>query len=221
MHDIGPHHGIMHAWSWLERKVGARAVARQAKGPEPRRGWVGRACAYVELRRQIWFIRASGAFDRDWYLARYPDVSKAGIDPLRHYLSFGAAEGRDPNPLFDTDWYLSRYPDVERAGVNPLVHYLRYGAGEGRNPNRLFDSNWYLAAYPDVRQSGMNPLSHYLRIGGTDGRDPGPQFDAAWYLAWYPDVRRTETNPLAHYLRIGIVNGRCRRRKVIPRSFNL
>ncbi|QTL02432.1 glycosyltransferase family 2 protein [Aquabacter sp. L1I39] len=37
-------------------------------------------------------------FDPDWYLATYPDVGEAGLHPLTHYIAFGAAEGRLPNP---------------------------------------------------------------------------------------------------------------------------
>lgn len=73
-------------------------------------------------------------FDPDWYLRTYPDVAAAGVDPLRHYLQFGAAEGRDPSPLFCTRWYLDTYPDVAQAGINPLQHYLSHGAAEGRLP---------------------------------------------------------------------------------------
>jgi hypothetical protein len=81
------------------------------------------------------------AFDRDWYLTQNPDVASAGVDPLRHYLEFGAREKRDPSPFFDTAWYLAHNPDVADAGTNPLVHYLRYGRVDGRRPNRLIPAN--------------------------------------------------------------------------------
>jgi glycosyltransferase involved in cell wall biosynthesis len=79
-------------------------------------------------------IRAlrSGLFDPDWYLATYPEVAAAGADPFSHYVSTGAAEGRDPGPQFSTLRYLQRYPDLARAGVNPLLHYLDFGMREGR-----------------------------------------------------------------------------------------
>jgi hypothetical protein len=57
------------------------------------------------------------------------------MNPLVHYLQYGAAEGRDPHPLFDTDWYLANNPDVSWARLNPLSHYLHYGTLEGRVPN--------------------------------------------------------------------------------------
>jgi hypothetical protein len=40
----------------------------------------------------------SGGFDPEWYLARNPDVARAGIDPLEHFLKHGQWEGRAPNP---------------------------------------------------------------------------------------------------------------------------
>jgi len=35
-------------------------------------------------------------FDSEWYLAQYPDVAAAGIDPREHYEKHGRAEGRLP-----------------------------------------------------------------------------------------------------------------------------
>ncbi|MFO1098505.1 MAG: glycosyltransferase [Xanthobacteraceae bacterium] len=77
-------------------------------------------------------IAGSDLFDRDWYCKRYPDVAEWGIDPVRHYVAFGAREGRDPGPDFQTASYLEQNPDVAVAGVNPLGHYLRFGQEEGR-----------------------------------------------------------------------------------------
>jgi cytochrome P450 len=132
---------------------------------------------YPISRHTRWYqklIADSGLFDRDFYLAQCPELAASGIDPIYHYLQYGAAEGRDPNPLFDTDWYLRRYPDVWAERVNPLVHYIEDGAPEGRDPSPLFDTDWYVAQYPDVRTYGHNPLYHYLRYGAAEGRAPRP-----------------------------------------------
>jgi hypothetical protein len=43
--------------------------------------------------------------DPEWYLQRYPDVSAAGLDPVLHFSTSGAAERRDPNAWFDSVWY--------------------------------------------------------------------------------------------------------------------
>lgn len=88
--------------------------------------------AKQELAARIQLLRESGLFNEDWYLQRYTDVAKAGIDPLKHYLGHGAAEGRDPSPDFDTRYYMTANPDVVASGINPLVHYVLYGAKEGR-----------------------------------------------------------------------------------------
>jgi hypothetical protein len=49
------------------------------------------------LRRQITLLRRSGLFDDEWYLRQNTDVASAGMEPLRHYVEFGAKEGRAPN----------------------------------------------------------------------------------------------------------------------------
>jgi len=65
------------------------------------------------------------------YLAAYPDVKAAGVNPLDHYDQAGWKEGRDPSTAFDTTDYLSHYPDVNAAHVNPLTHFLQFGIHEG------------------------------------------------------------------------------------------
>lgn len=117
--------------------------------------------------------------DREWYLATNPDVAAAGIDPVDHYMQFGAAEGRKPRPpvdrprtldemLFDRDWYLAQNPDVATAGLDPFDHYMGFGAGEGRHPcadyhyrliarSGLFDGDWYRRRYPDAAAFDGDP----------------------------------------------------------------
>jgi hypothetical protein len=86
----------------------------------------------IDDRTDEELLRRSQLFDREWYLSRYPDVRSRSMDPVKHYLKYGAREGRDPCACFSTSGYISRYPDVMAAGVNPLVHYLKYGRSEGR-----------------------------------------------------------------------------------------
>lgn len=83
-------------------------------------------------KHAIKLIEHSGLFDRDWYLSRYEDVKQSGMHPIKHYLEFGAAEGRDPSPRFETRFYVATYPDVAESGLNPLLHYIRFGREEGR-----------------------------------------------------------------------------------------
>lgn len=88
-------------------------------------------------RWQAHALRQSGLFDVDWYLRTYPDVKAAGVDPVLHYLRFGAKEDRDPGPRFSSAHYLGLYPDVKAAGLNPLVHYLTAGWDEERSIHPL------------------------------------------------------------------------------------
>ena len=119
-------------------------------------------------------IMAADLFDRQWYLCNYKDVADTGMDPLDHFLEYGAKEGRNPNQVFDTAWYLRRNPDVAKAGVNPLAHYIRHGAREGRDPSPNFSSRWYLDQNPETEQAGSNPLTHYLREGKILGLPATP-----------------------------------------------
>ena len=77
-------------------------------------------------------VEGSDLFDAAWYLRAYPDVKRAGYDPVWHYCRKGWLEGRAPSPAFDGRDYLRRYPDVRKTGMNPLVHYLRHGMEENR-----------------------------------------------------------------------------------------
>ena len=158
------------------------------------------------LSRRI--LTDSGLFDPAWYLSTYQDVAAAGADPLDHFLSRGASEGRRPTPLFDTVYYLSRYPDVGASGLNPVVHYVLYGGREGHWVNLAFDSGYYLLTYPDVAASGLTPLAHYIRFGAAEGRQPSAEFDPACYLEINTDVRDAGLDPLEHYALTGAHEGR-------------
>jgi hypothetical protein len=114
----------------------------------------------LHLRRHVAILERSGLFDEAWYLERYPDVAGFEMSAMRHYLLFGAAEGRDPSPLFDTSWYLENYPDVAKRGLNPFVHYLVRGAIEGRHPRSPWEARAETARGPEVirRHGGTAPV---------------------------------------------------------------
>ena len=116
----------------------------------------------------------SGLFDPAFYLTENPDVEDAGMDPLFHYISEGAGEGRNPNPYFDTTFYLRQNPDVAASGVNPLLHYCEEGFKVGREPSPLFSGQLYIWRYPDVPAPGLNPLSHFLKFGKAEGKKAIP-----------------------------------------------
>ena len=71
-------------------------------------------------------IARRGLFDHAYYLRSYPDVRKAKVDPLMHFIRYGWKEGRNPNGKFNTKSYLDLHPDVENSGLNPLIHYCSH-----------------------------------------------------------------------------------------------
>ena len=91
--------------------------------------------------RAVRTIARSGLFDREWYLKSNPDVAARGIDPVRHYVVYGANEGRNPSPSFSTRGYLSHNRDIAVAEVNPLEHFARHGIAEGRGLHSVATPN--------------------------------------------------------------------------------
>lgn len=76
-------------------------------------------------------IARSGLFDRDYYLTKYPDVRKADMNPLWHFVRLGWKEGRNPSEEFNTKVYYIKHPDVDEETVNPLIHFLHH-VGKGK-----------------------------------------------------------------------------------------
>ncbi len=193
----------------LRSKIRSRAlipILRRAIAG--RYGWlVLSALTFFKRFGIILAVSRSGLFDPKWYLASYSDVADSGIDPVRHYIDFGASEGRDPSPLFHTTHYQMRNPDVESSGFNPLVHYILYGEIEGRNPNPLFDVAWYYSRHSNLFERRESALLHYLEEGSFEGADPNPLFNSRWYLQTYAEVSSSGMNPLAHYLLQGASRG--------------
>jgi hypothetical protein len=110
----------------LSSPAEASAGAAQ-RGARLRRIWrrLSASKSGRQLHRNVDMVRASGLFDTDWYVTEYPDVANSGVDPLEHYLRFGAWEGRDPSPTFRSDTYLRDHPELAATHTNPLVHFLR------------------------------------------------------------------------------------------------
>jgi glycosyltransferase involved in cell wall biosynthesis len=98
------------------------------------------ALAYSDRRLDSWvkfayhylLVYRSGLFNAAYYLETNPDVAKAGIPALWHFMRHGSKEGRNPSSKFDTSFYLRTNPDVAAVGINPLAHYIRFGKREGR-----------------------------------------------------------------------------------------
>ena len=87
-------------------------------------------------------------FDSKWYLEINQDVAAAGMDPLKHFIGYGEAEGRDPSPTFSTRFYREIYMQGEPANASPLHHYLKRGRdlGYDSDPASLMNYRRLVAA---------------------------------------------------------------------------
>lgn len=176
----------------------------------------------------------STAVDAAFYRTVYPDVDRAGLDPVRHYLSAGWREGRDPAPWFSSSAYLDAYADVRRARVEPLFHYLRQGRYEGRE---VFPSAQTPAAGPASIEPVETPPEWSVEtvLAAAQPAEPHPEleplpvpaavaeepearqwerellageFDAEFYLTAHPDIAASGMDPLEHFLVTGWREGR-------------
>jgi len=113
----------------------------------------------LKYRKWKKIIQKSGLFDLKHYLFAYPDVRYKELDPITHYIKYGAQEGRNPNKDFDTNAYLNNNPDVKASKLNPFVHYILYGKKEHRRFTPM-DVGGYLQSNPQLIKKGINSLLH-------------------------------------------------------------
>ena len=182
--------------SWKEAGLSLLKLARRSIS-----GMTARSKAF----KQAYSVVAnSGLFDRDWYLEINRDVLAAKMDPVRHYLQFGALECRDPNPYFDTTWYLENNPGVAASGRNPLVHYIEDGERLFCNPHPKFDIKTYLDANPQAKNDELGPLHHFLVEREISKRSHNDQAfgagDKQSRFGQMPDAALRETSTVLHAL---------------------
>ncbi len=124
------------------------------------------------LAKDIDLLRKTSLLDPVWYRQNYEDLRDSPIDVARHYLEYGAREGRNPGPLFDTKSYLARNPDVAASGINPLIHYLLLGYKQGvdismgklEHPSSFIERRENKDAAQTVRQLDLS-ISTKMDIG--------------------------------------------------------
>jgi glycosyltransferase involved in cell wall biosynthesis len=141
-------------------------------------------------------------FDPAFYAERNPDVAKAGIGLLRHYVEHGAAEGRDPHPLVDLA--LIRSQLAPGFSGDPLVAYLQSHGGQLR-PHALVDPAYLEAEQRRRDLSDDRPALVFYLESDADAVNPSADFDGFGYRRLYPDS--AGMNPLVHYARIGAAKG--------------
>jgi hypothetical protein len=91
--------------------VAAPQVSRSRPAPSP--------------EASIAFLRPH--LDRAYYLKTNPDVARAAMDPVHHYVMYGEAEGRTPRADFDPVRYRLMNPALAQFQGNLFWHFLTSG----------------------------------------------------------------------------------------------
>ncbi len=86
--------------------------------------------------RQYKILHDSDLFDENWYRQEYLLPSNNNMDPIEHYLIFGAHLGYNPSTKFNSKAYRSINHDLRNAAINPLLHYIQHGRFEGRHATK-------------------------------------------------------------------------------------
>ncbi|WP_137168125.1 rhamnosyltransferase WsaF family glycosyltransferase [Salinimonas lutimaris] len=161
------------------------------------------------------FLKSTKAFDKNWYLERYPDLQNVDIDPLWHFCHAGAFEDRDPHRYFKTKWY--RQTNMIPYDVNPLLHFLIFGQDENRHPSFELNIKDFSERYKlkencvDVLtfiSETNNIIINRLDYGRNDVKRiiDSKLFLFGWYGMEYPDLKGQDF--LLHYCLHGYKEGR-------------
>ncbi|EJM13785.1 hypothetical protein PMI22_04835 [Pseudomonas sp. GM21] len=110
-------------------------------------------------------------FDADFYSSMYPDIAKSSVDPERHFLDHGKAEGRlgvAPSIALSRPIESLPAPAEEKQVIAvELVVQSDHLLNEKTEP---FDADFYSSIYPDIAKSGVDPERHFLDHGKAEGR---------------------------------------------------
>ena len=121
-----------------------------------------------------------GAFDVDFY--KFFNEDLWGLDDwtcFRHWIEYGAWEGRLSSPIFRMTDYISNNPDlVNNFGFDIRAyarHFNRQGMSEGRTSVDTFNVFSYKNRYRDLRNAFGNDLRqyymHYAEFGWRENRE--------------------------------------------------
>ncbi|QEO17562.1 CgeB family protein [Acetobacter vaccinii] len=142
-------------------------------------------------KKDIKTIGESGGFNPDFYFQENPDIQHSGLDPIVHYVLYGAAESRNPNENFNTDIYCRLYRNAIGQDENPFAHYIR-------NNNSLF-----------FFEKGLLQEYSYESITKAFRRfKKYPFFDEEDYKRMNSDIVSAHIPVLRHALLYGIGEGR-------------
>jgi hypothetical protein len=147
-------------------------------------------------------------FDGPWYLARYPDVLGAGIDPLTHLLGSGLTEMRDPGPFVHLRYVATQLPELGNDGHALLRHLLEGGLADGVRTSPFIDLPWYRQAHGSGGTDALASFEHLVTVGRQRTLDPSPFIDLAWYAEQHQDIPLSGVDPFEYLVSVGQWLGR-------------
>gem|GEM_PF-1850377 len=147
-------------------------------------------------------------FDGAWYLARYPDVLGAGLDPLDHLMGSGLTEGRDPGPYVDLSYVATLVPDLAGDPHAVLRHVLDRALVDGDPVSPFVDVPWYRHQHGLQSASPTEVFEHLVTLGRQQHLPPSPFVDLEWYRHRYPDISLSGIDPFDYFVSIGQWLGR-------------
>jgi len=162
---------------------------------------------------EVW-ANAGRWFDRDWYKRRNPDVVRAGIDPLAHYLRYGETEGRFPSPWFDPAWYRKAYEIAPDESA--LAHFLERRTSGRFLPCAALYLVPHVQPWRDATAAGADPFDLYLSDKLIPSRELLPDLsliqssgliDAVYHRINPVGPFEDELDPALHYCRFGSFRG--------------
>lgn len=131
-------------------------------------------------------LKDSFGFDRDAYLAAYPDVATSKMPPEEHVLAFGLIEGRvsslvvrgthtamlapQSQVVIETTELIDAASQSNHVILVDEVTCELAGSDRDEMLDSEFDAEFYLALYPDLKVAGVDPAEHYQMHGRHEGR---------------------------------------------------
>ncbi len=147
-------------------------------------------------------------FDGAWYLARYPDVLGAGLDPLAHLLGSGLTEGRDPGPYVDLSFLSTQLPELGGDGRALFTHLLERGLTAGVRTSPFVDPAWYRRHHDRPDGPPLDVFRDLVTHGRAERLAPSPFVDIAWYAEHHPDIHLGGVDPFEYLVSVGQWLGR-------------
>jgi capsular polysaccharide biosynthesis protein len=141
---------------------------------------------FISTQRMRW-LAARIVVSPDFYRSMYPDILRADVDPVEHYVSFGWTERRIPSRLFAIACEIGvlvsmlfsilrrkvdgKFEPVSRLAPSPVAKQLRRLSAQ-----IVVNPKFYLSMYPDVQRAGVDPVEHYVSHGWRERRIPSRLF---------------------------------------------